>query len=171
MRLIKKLILSLLVVIILGLLIPQHLQMPVQGANASSYHPQSFWYYPWGKSVTHKGVDIFAKKGTSVRAATWGIVLYCGPFGRGGNVVLTLGPKWRVHYYAHLNSIETSSFKLVTQSDIIGTVGDSGNAQGKPPHLHYSIATLIPYPWRIDDSPHGVWKMICLNPIDYLTKK
>jgi murein DD-endopeptidase MepM/ murein hydrolase activator NlpD len=73
-----------------------------------------------------------------------------------------------VHYYAHLNSIEASSFQVVTQSSIIGTVGDSGNAAGKPPHLHYSIATLIPYPWRIDDSPHGIWKMICLNPIEYL---
>ncbi|EMP01631.1 hypothetical protein LEP1GSC171_1035 [Leptospira santarosai str. HAI1380] len=35
----------------------------MEGANQSSYSIDSFWFYPWGKSITHKGVDIFAKKG------------------------------------------------------------------------------------------------------------
>jgi len=43
-------------------LIPQNLKMPVKGATESDYNANSFWFYPWGKSVTHKGVDIFAKK-------------------------------------------------------------------------------------------------------------
>ena len=42
------------------------------------------------------------------------------------------------------------------------------NAQGKSPHLHYAIATLIPYPWRIDSDHQGWKKMFSLNPIDYL---
>jgi len=45
---------------------------------------------------------------------------------------------------------KATSFSLVNQNTIIGSVGDSGNAKGKPPHLHYSIVTLIPYLWRYD---------------------
>jgi hypothetical protein len=34
--------------------------------------------------------------------------------------------------------------------------------------LHYGIATMVPYPWRIDSAPLGWQKMFYLNPIDYL---
>ena len=88
----------------------------------------------------------------------------------GGNVVLVLGPKWRLHYYAHLQEIRTSSFKWTSAGSASGTVGDSGNAKGKPPHLHYSIVTLIPYPWRIDGSPQGWKKMFYLDPTQYLAR-
>ena len=84
--------------------------------------------------------------------------------------MLVLGPKWRLHYYAHLDEIKTKRFAFVTQDTEIGTVGNTGNAAKTPAHLHYSIVTLIPYPWRIDDSSHGIRKMFYLNPIDYLTK-
>ena len=116
----------------------------------------------------HKGIDVFAKKGTSVRSATWGIVLLATEYGKGGQFVVTLGPKWRIHYYAHLNEIKTKPFSLVTPDTEIGTVGNSGNAATTPAHLHYGIGTLIPYPWRIDDAPLGWQKMFYLNPIDYL---
>jgi murein DD-endopeptidase MepM/ murein hydrolase activator NlpD len=142
--------------------------MPVEGATHSSYDKHSFWYYPWGKSVTHKGVDIFAKKGTSVHSATSGLVLYKGIMGRGGNVILVLGPKWRIHYYAHLNKFCTSEGCWVGHDDVIGQVGNTGNAAGKPSHLHYSIITLFPYPWRADLSHQGYKKMFYLNPIEYL---
>ena len=151
-----------------GFIIPQNLQMPVKGADASSYNKASFWYYPWGKSVTHKGVDIFAKEGTPIASATIGLVTYTGTIGMGGNVVLILGPKWRFHYYAHLQSTNVQNFEFVSHKTVIGTVGTSGNAKGKPAHLHYAIATAIPYPWRVDSDPHGWRKAFYLNPIDYL---
>jgi len=50
----------------------------------------------------------------------------------------------------------------------IGTVGATGNAKGKSPHLHYSMTTIVPYPWRIDFAKQGWKKMFYLNPIDYL---
>ena len=150
-----------------GFFIPQNLKMPVDGAGEKSYDKRSFWYYPWGKSVTHKGVDIFAKKGTSIFSATEGLVVYTGEMGRGGNVVLVLGPKWRLHYYAHLDKLNTTEGSFVNQKDVIGKVGNTGNAQGKPSHLHYSIITLIPYPWRMDLSHQGYKKMFYLNPIEY----
>ncbi len=167
MKIIKRLLWSLAIVLVIGLVIPQNLKMPVQGATAADYHPNSFWFYPWGKSITHKGVDIFAKKGTPIHSAVRGIVLYSGSIKTGGNVVLILGPKWRLHYYAHLDQITTAPYGFVSQNTQIGTVGNSGNAIGKPAHLHYSIFTLLPYPWRIDSSPQGWKKMLYLNPIEY----
>ena len=56
------------VAIIIGFVIPQSFVMPVEGATQKDYNHNTFWYYPWGKSVTHKGVDIFAKEGTVLRS-------------------------------------------------------------------------------------------------------
>ena len=166
----KRIFLGFVLLCLAGLLIPQKLQMPVVGATSGNYHAQSFWAYPWGKSVTHKGVDIFAPKGTPVQAATSGIVLYAGTIKLGGNVVFVLGPKWRFHYYAHLNTIQAKSLSWLSRGEGLGTVGTSGNAAGKPPHLHYSIQTHIPYPWRIDSSIQGWKKMFYLDPVAYFEK-
>ncbi len=142
-------------VLIIGFLIPQNLEMPVKEATKSDYNSKSFWFYPWGKSVTHKGVDIFAKKGTEINSSTSGLVLYAGEINVGGKVVVVVGPKWRIHYYAHLNELNTSLFSFVSKESKIGTVGASGNAVGKSPHLHYSILTIIPYLWRMDSDKQG----------------
>lgn len=169
-RILKKrtLIPAIALVITTGFIVPQNLIIPVEKANKSSYNAKSFWYYPWGKSGTHKGVDIFAKEGTFVKSSTHGLVLYTGEIAMGGKVILILGPKWRVHYYAHLKDISTTSFSFAKQNEVIGTVGATGNARGKPPHLHYTITTLIPYPWRYDNDRQGWKKMFYLNPIEYM---
>mgnify|MGYP003288945344 FL=1 len=167
---IKIFSLVILSIILIGLLIPQNLKMPVVGANSHSYNHKTFWYEGWGTSIVHKGVDIFAKKGTRVNSATIGIVLMATEYGKGGKFVLVLGPKWRLHYYAHLDEIKTKRFAFVDQDTEIGTVGNTGNAITTPAHLHYGIGTLIPYLWRIDNAPLGWQKMFYLNPIDYLPK-
>ncbi|WP_310555331.1 M23 family metallopeptidase [Flavobacterium sp.] len=167
----KKITLLIITVLIVGFLFPENFSMPVENATKLSYNQESFWYYPWGKSVTHKGVDVFAKQGTKIHSATNGFVLYSGKINVGGNVVLILSPKWRLHYYAHLKEIEVSKFSWVNPKKIIGTVGATGNAVGKSPHLHYSIVTLIPYIWKIDNEKQGWKKMFYLNPIDYLNQE
>ncbi|MGC3946411.1 MAG: M23 family metallopeptidase [Chryseolinea sp.] len=164
----KILGLAILIVLFVGLIFPQNFENPVEKADRNSYNSKSFWYYPWGKSGTHKGVDIFAKEGTRVNSSTGGLVLFKGEIARGGKVVLIIGPKWRLHYYAHLRDIDTRLFSWTSKGDRIGTVGTTGNAKGKAPHLHYSIMTLIPYPWRIDGEKQGWKKMFYLNPINWL---
>lgn len=153
-----------------GFLIPENFKIPVAGASAKSYDQNSFWFYPWGKSVTHKGVDIFAKKGTAIYPATSGLILYRGKNNLGGNVVLLLGPKWRLHYYAHLDSIFCNNVGFISNNSILGTVGNSGNAAGKPSHLHYTIRTIIPFPWQMDKSVQGWKKMFYINPTPLLNK-
>ena len=164
---IKRITIGILSIILVGFLVPQNLKMPVVGADSNSYNHETFWYEGWGTSIVHKGVDVFAKKGTSVHSATWGIVLLAIEYGKGGKFVVTLGPKWRIHYYAHLDEIKTKRFAFVDQDTEIGTVGNTGNAINTPAHLHYAIVTIIPYPWRIDDSKQGWRKMFYLNPIDF----
>lgn len=166
----KRILTGIVTVITIGFIIPQSLKMPVKGATKKSYAQDSFWFYPWGKSVTHKGVDIFAKKKTPIHSSTIGMVVYTGNIDLGGNIVYVLGPKWRLHYYAHLDEIKTKTFSLVDSSTEIGTVGTSGNAAGKSPHLHYAIETIFPYFWKIDKSIQGWKKMIYLNPIEYLNE-
>ena len=164
----RVLLLVLLVPIVLGFFIPEPRLIPVEGATSSDWHADTFWYEPWGKSGVHKGIDIFARRGTNVIASTHMLVLYQGSWPRGGKVVLALGPKWRLHYFAHLDAIGTTAGALLARGQVLGQVGDSGNAVGTPPHLHYSIVSLIPRPWKIDSSSQGYKKMFYLNPIIYL---
>jgi len=169
-RVFLKLLMILLLVFFAGILLPQGFQMPVDGATSADYNPETFWYYPWGKSVTHKGVDIFAREGTLLYPSTPGLVVFSGQLGMGGNVILILGPKWRFHYYAHLHDIRVKPYSWASKKKVIGTVGSSGNAAGKPPHLHYSIVTPIPHFWKIDQSKQGWKKMFYMNPVDDLKK-
>jgi len=164
----KYLSISMLIVFIMGFLIPENKTIPVQGATSSDWNKDTFWYEPWGSSGVHKGIDIFAKNDTPVVAATNLVVLYKGQISKGGKIVVALGPKWRVHYFAHLSSIDSQAGAFVKTGDSLGRVGDTGNAKGKQPHLHYSIVSLLPYVWRIDSSTQGYKKMFYLNPIEYL---
>ena len=171
MKIRYRILVGLLIIIIAGYLIPSSTIIPVQGASEEDWNSKTFWYHPWGKSGVHKGIDIFAKKGQPVLAASGGIVLFSGNIQRGGNIILTLGAKWRIHYYAHLNTSNVSTGHIIGQGDPIGTVGDTGNAKNTPPHLHYSVLSLLPQPWRIRlDLPQGWKRMFYLNPIELFSK-
>ncbi|WP_420322826.1 M23 family metallopeptidase [Flagellimonas sp.] len=168
-RYIKKWFWQSLLVIIFGFLLPQSMIIPVEGANTNSWDKNSFWAYPWGSSVTHKGIDIFADKGTPVIASTYGIVVYTHEGGKGGKSVMVLGPKWRFHYYAHLDEIGTFPLKPIKKGSVLGTVGNTGNAQGKPDHLHYAITTPFPYVHLKDSEAVQGWKkMFYLSPDTWL---
>ena len=170
MKLYKKILIAVSAIFIIGLLISYSFQNPVEGASPNDYNQQSYWAHPWGTSVTHKGVDIFKKKGTPIHAASgieW--VIYAGSMpGKGGNVVITLAPKWRMHYYAHLDKVSVIPLSITTHSSRLGTVGNSGNAATTPSHLHFGMMSLLPHPWAIDESPQGWKKTWYKNPIPYL---
>ena len=157
-------------ILALGLCIPERGVITVQNATAKDWNKQSFWYAPWGKSGVHKGIDIFAKQGTNVIASTGGLVVFTGNIEMGGNVVAVLGPKWRIYYYAHLDSIHTRSLSWTSRGELIGAVGRTGNAAGKPPHLHYSVLSLIPYPWRFSTETQGWKKLFFVNPMQELSE-
>ena len=167
----NKLYLSLLITAVIalsGFVLPENLTIPVEQATKQDWNHQTFWHEPWGASRVHKGIDIFAPTGRHVIAATYGIVIYKANLKLGGNVIAVLGPKWRIHYYAHLDQVNVGLGSFLNTGETIGTVGVTGNAKGKPPHLHYSLITMIPYLSRWDSATHGWLKMFFLNPSERL---
>jgi len=87
----RKFTLVPIIIIFLGFLLPQKMIIPVKGATTKDWDDNSFWAYPWGTSVTHKGIDIFKTKGTPVISSTYGIVVYTYEGGKGGKSVMVLG--------------------------------------------------------------------------------
>ena len=149
-------------------LAPERPRIPVAGATRSDWNPASFWYTPWGRSGVHKGIDIFSPLETPVVSPTYGMVVFTGEIALGGKIVFALGPGWRLHYFAHLDEIAVFPGRPIGAGTVLGSVGESGNARGRPPHLHYSILSLVPRIWRADDGPQGWKKMFYLDPGAYL---
>jgi peptidoglycan LD-endopeptidase LytH len=88
----------------------------------------------------HEGVDIFARRGTHVISASEGVVIRVGETRLGGRVVWVwdTGRGLRL-YYAHLDEQLVTRGQRVRVGDVIGTVGNTGNARTTAPHLHFGI--------------------------------
>jgi murein DD-endopeptidase MepM/ murein hydrolase activator NlpD len=161
----RRIIFAVLLAIVLApFAAPENARIPVQGATVRDWNPKAFWYEPWGASGVHKGIDIFARQGRPVIASVPGIVIYAGQLKLGGNVVAVLGPKWRLHYFAHLRDSNVHLFELVGRGEALGTVGASGNAAGKAPHLHYAVLSVVPRPWKATLQTQGWKKMFFVDP-------
>ncbi len=128
---------------------------PVQGAAAGRDFTND-WGYPRAGGRYHQGNDIFAARGTPVVAVDDGEVIRMNgpssPTSLGGITVTYRtadGSEW---YNAHLDSVANgiSVGASVSRGDRIGTVGDTGNARGTPPHLHlgrrYGGSWVNPWP-------------------------
>jgi murein DD-endopeptidase MepM/ murein hydrolase activator NlpD len=88
----------------------------------------------------HEGVDIFAKAGTPVVAASAGVVVSAGENTLGGRVVWVWDMSRQVrYYYAHLQEQLVTTGTFVRAGDVVGTVGNTGNARTTGPHLHFGI--------------------------------
>jgi murein DD-endopeptidase MepM/ murein hydrolase activator NlpD len=115
------------------------LAFPVQGVDGRSIW-SGFGAERDGGRRAHRGVDIFAARGTPVLAATDGWVTRVETTRVGGNVIWLqpLTGNLRV-YYAHLQEqwVETGDFVLTGQP--LGAVGNTGNAVTTPPHLHFGV--------------------------------
>lgn len=118
---------------------PEVLAMPVAGVRAANV--ADTFGAPRGSERTHAGVDIFAPRGTAVSSATRGIVVSVREGGLGGRQVWVLGPARQRHYYAHLDNWAPglADGDVLVEGSLLGSVGDTGNARGTPPHLHYGL--------------------------------
>lgn len=105
-------------------------------------HPVSFidsWGFPRSGGRTHKGVDMMAAKGTPIYAVADGHVQRAYWNRLGGlsvNFIDSLGHKY---YYAHLDSVYVTDGQQMKVGELMGTVGNTGNAQSTPPHLHFQF--------------------------------
>ncbi|MGB8190993.1 MAG: M23 family metallopeptidase [Chitinophagaceae bacterium] len=118
------------------------LVFPVSGKKSNI---GSFWGdVRDGGKRKHQGIDIFAKKGTPVVAITDGIIVAKGNTPRGGKTLWlqAAGHPWTV-YYAHLDEHKVKRGQFVKKGEVIGTVGNTGNARYTPAHLHFGIYTWL----------------------------
>ena len=117
---------------------PQTLAMPVDGVSPQAL--RDTWHAPRSGRRRHEGIDIFAPRGTPVRSTTEGVILRVGTNRLGGRVVWVLGPGGQRHYYAHLARFaDVFPGQRIAAAALLGYVGDTGNARGTPPHLHYGV--------------------------------
>lgn len=110
----------------------------------------------WGDTRSggrgHEGTDILAPKGMLIVSPSDAVVTRIGYGDNGGNYVYTANPGGETFYYAHLDSIEESIKRgtVLDRGDLIGRVGNTGNASTGPDHLHLGIYTrkgaINPYP-------------------------
>ncbi len=93
--------------------------------------------YDYNLSV-HPGIDIAGQLGNAIYAADSGVVVYAGPnnLGYGNVTIIDHGNGWQT-LYAHQSNIRVTCGQSVTQGELIGNVGSTGNSTG--PHLHFEM--------------------------------
>lgn len=90
---------------------------------------------------THQGNDIFAPKGTPLLACESGILTRIGTNSLGGLRLWIIGRSGTRYYYAHLVGYAQGITEgmPVEAGTVVGYVGNTGDAVGAPPHLHFEI--------------------------------
>ncbi len=130
------------------------LGFPVKNGNNKDI--KSFWGVDReGGARKHEGVDIFNKRGKPILAVADGTINRVKITNLGGKVVWQrLGLMGPSIYYAHLDSQLVTEGQKVKKGEVLGLMGNTGNAISTSPHLHFGIYTS-----------GGA-----INPLDYIFK-
>jgi murein DD-endopeptidase MepM/ murein hydrolase activator NlpD len=92
-----------------------------------------------GGGRAHEGVDVFAPYGSGVYAVESGTIKKAYSSSRGGLTIFLRGNSGTEYWYMHESSLSVSTGQSVSVGQRIGSVGTSGNAQGKSPHVHFEV--------------------------------
>jgi murein DD-endopeptidase MepM/ murein hydrolase activator NlpD len=107
----------------------------------------------------HEGTDIFAIRGTAVLAVVDGVLEKVGSDTLGG-IKLWLrspGDNW-TYYYAHLAGYApgVANGRRVAKGEVLGFIGNTGNAIGTPSHLHFETHV----PGGAPTNPHPILRRV-----------
>jgi murein DD-endopeptidase MepM/ murein hydrolase activator NlpD len=121
---------------------------PVQGGASFI----DSWGFPRSGGRRHKGVDMFNSRNTPLLAVVSGTVRFSSN-SLGGLSTYVYGNDGNKYYYAHLERHPSGigSGSRVNAGDVVGYLGNSGNARFTSPHLHFEIrpgggSAVNPYP-------------------------
>ncbi|MCC6223337.1 MAG: peptidoglycan DD-metalloendopeptidase family protein [Thermoleophilia bacterium] len=108
------------------------------------YGPVSFtddFGAPRASTGWHHGNDIFARRGAPVLAVAGGTVFSVGWNPVGGFRLWLRDGDGNEYYYAHLSAYTplARDGARVAAGDVLGFAGDTGDALGTPPHLHFEV--------------------------------
>jgi murein DD-endopeptidase MepM/ murein hydrolase activator NlpD len=119
----------------------------------------------------HQGNDIFAEFGAPVVAVTDGTVSKVGTLPISGNRLWLTTPGGDAFFYAHMSAFSTAAVDgaQVKAGTVLGFVGNTGDAEPTPPHLHFEVhpggeaqdavdphPILLAWQGRVDVAP-GAW--------------
>ncbi|HUZ80790.1 MAG TPA: M23 family metallopeptidase, partial [Gaiellaceae bacterium] len=138
-----------------------HYVFPVYGA--SSYTDT---YGAARSDVTyHHGDDIFGQLGQPLVAVADGTVFSVGWNKVGGNRLWILDDQGNQFYYAHLSAFSTAATNgaHVKAGQVVGFMGNTGDAEGTPYHLHFEVHPVsllyLGYDGAVDPTPYlDAWK-------------
>ena len=103
-----------------------------------------------GEFDHHESIDIAVPTGYSVRATAAGVVVHAyNMFDQYGKVVIIRHANNVYSLYGHLSRINVAKGANVSQGDIIGQSGNTGNSTGA--HLHFAIS-------KFNDQNMNTWK-------------
>ena len=114
---------------------------PVKGQISDFYNPKE----------KHYAIDIAVKKGTPIKAAADGTVIFTGFTADTGFVIIVEHPKNFITVYKHNETIHKEQGDLVKSGEVIANAGSTGTLTTGP-HLHFEL-------WN-DGFP--------INPINYI---
>ena len=117
----------------------EFLRTPIDFARISSHFNLRRKHPVLNRIRAHKGTDYAAGRGTPIKAAGDGKVIYAGRKGGYGNVVIIQHGQTYKTLYAHISKFRKGirTGKRVKQGQVIAYVGSTGLATG--PHLHYEF--------------------------------
>jgi murein DD-endopeptidase MepM/ murein hydrolase activator NlpD len=108
----------------------------------------------------HHGDDIFAPLGTPVLACADGTVFSVGWNDVGGNRLWLRDGEGNEFYYAHLSAYSPAATNgsRVKAGEVIGFIGNTGDAEGTPYHLHFEVHPVaylsLGYDGAVDPTPY-----------------
>lgn len=135
--------------------------IPVEGVRPNELRDS--FDAPRSGGRLHRAIDILAPRGTPVLAAADGEIIRLSRNAAGGITIYQLSDDERlVFYYAHLDRYadDLAAGDYASQGDVIGYVGNTGNAASGSCHLHFSI-------WTVTD-PKKYWTGVNINPYPIL---